>query len=138
MELYRLRFNTANKNAEEIKSRYDAGFSLPPQEVLENMAQAFRNLNGTEVVGAVWGYSPDNYSLYGWEDNDDERFKEFIYWIEQDALFGSYIDDRERFDADWKSGNYEPAAAMHFDKKDFIVIEKIKRKSLAEGGQSAE
>ncbi|OMF47737.1 hypothetical protein [Paenibacillus amylolyticus] len=136
MELYRLRFNTANKNAEEIKSTYD--FSPPPQEVLEKMAEAFRNLNGTEVVGAVWGYSPDSYSLYGWEDNDDERFKEFIYWIEQDALFGSYFDDRERFDADWKSGNYEPAAAMHFDKKDFIVLEKIKRNSLAEGDQSTE
>jgi hypothetical protein len=138
MELYRLRFNTANKNAEEIKSTYDAGFSPPAQEVMENMAEAYRNLNGTEVVGAVWGYSPDSYSLYGWEDNDDDKFKELIYAIEQDALFGMYIDDRKRFDADWDSGNYEPSTAMHFDKKDFVVIEHIKRKSLAEGDQSTE
>lgn len=125
MELYRLRFNTSSKTADDIKSTYD--FFPPPQEVLEKMAEAFRNLNGTEFVGAVWGYSPHSYSLWGWDDKDDEKFKEFIYSIEQDAMFGSYIDDRDRFETDWKSGDLEPAAAIHFDKNDFDVIEKIKR-----------
>ncbi|SDX04818.1 hypothetical protein [Paenibacillus sp. PDC88] len=125
MELYKLRFNTASKTADEIKSTYD--FSPPPQEVLEKMAEAFRNLNGTEFVGAVWGYSPDSYGLFGWDDKDDEKFKEFIYSIEQDAMFGNYIDDRDRFDAHWKSGEFEPAAALHFDKSDIIIIEKIEK-----------
>ncbi|WP_052087964.1 hypothetical protein [Paenibacillus wynnii] len=125
MEIYKLRFNTASKNADEIKANYDP--SPPSTEVLEKMAEAFRNLNDTEVIGAVWPYSPHSYSLYAWDDKDDEKFKELIYWIEQDDFFGSYIDDRNRFDADWKNGDYEPAAALHFDKSDFIVIEKIER-----------
>ncbi|GAA2774559.1 hypothetical protein GCM10010451_68420 [Streptomyces virens] len=95
------------------------------------MAEAYRNLDGTEVVGAVWGYSPDSYSLYGWSDEDDAKFKEFIYLLEQDASFGNYIDERDRFDADWQKGEYEPAVAMHFDKSDFIIIEKIEKNTQA-------
>lgn len=82
MDLYRLSFNTASKNADEIKANYDP--SPPSTEILEKMAESFRNLNGTEVIGAVWSYSPHSYSLYAWDDNDDEKFKELIYWIEQD------------------------------------------------------
>lgn len=125
MELYRLRFNTASKNADEIKATYE--HSAPTAEMLEKIAEAYRNLDGTELAGAVWDYSPDSYSLYGWDDEDDEKFKEFTYLLEQDALFGSYFDARAEFDADWKSGEYEPAAAIHFDKSDFIVIEKIEK-----------
>ncbi|MEK3699326.1 hypothetical protein NYE33_20350 [Paenibacillus sp. FSL R10-2199] len=125
MEIYKLRFNTSSKSADEIKASYDSNH--PSTEVLEKMAEAFRNLNNTEVVGAEWDYSPNTYSVYGWDDNDDEKFKELIYWIEQDDFFGSYNDDRNRFETDWKAGDYEPAAALHFDKSDFVVIEKINR-----------
>lgn len=125
MQLYRLRFNTESKSADDIKKNYD--FSQPPVETLEMIAEAYRNLNGTEVVGAVWDYSPNNYSLYGWNDKDDEKFKEFIYLMEQDDLFGSYINDREQFEDDWKNGDYEPVAALHFDKSDFEVIEKTEK-----------
>lgn len=125
MEIYKLRFNTASKSADEIKANYDP--APPSDEVLEKMAEAFRNLHDTEVVGAAWPYSPDSYSLYGWHGEDDEKFKELIYWIEQDSFFGGYIDDRDRFDTDWENGEYEPVTAMHFDKSDFIVIEKIER-----------
>ncbi|OAB36997.1 hypothetical protein PMSD_09985 [Paenibacillus macquariensis subsp. defensor] len=126
MELYKLRFITASKSADEIKANYDP---VPPSaEILEMMAEAFRNLNGTEVVGAVWDYSPHSYSLYGWADVDDEKFKELIYSIEQDEMFGSYPDSREEFDTDWRSGEYEPSAALHFDKSDFEVIEKLEKK----------
>lgn len=133
MELYKLRFNTANKNADEIKSNYD--FSPPDAEMLEMIAESYRNLNGTEVVGAVWGYSPDSYSLYGWSDEDDDKFKNFIYVMEQDEMFGSYIDSREEFDADWESREYEPSTALHFDKSDFEIIEKIEAKRNREETQ---
>lgn len=84
MEIYKLRFNTASKSADEIKANYDP--APPSDEVLEKMAEAFRNLHDTEVVGAAWPYSPDSYSLYGWHGEDDEKFKELIYWIEQDSF----------------------------------------------------
>ncbi|WP_059050009.1 hypothetical protein [Paenibacillus senegalimassiliensis] len=125
MELYRLRFKTGNKTVEDIKSMYDT--SAPEEEILEQTAEAYRSLNGMEVVGAEWNYSPDTYSIYGWKPEDDEKMKEFTYLIEQDEMFGSYLNRREDFEKDWKNGEYESSAALHFDKGDFEVIEKIER-----------
>ena len=126
MELFKLQFKTAGKTLEDVKAIYEDYH--PSTEVLEQMVAAYRALDGTEVIGAVWEYSPNGYSLYGWNDEDDEKFKEFIYLIEQDELFGSYLDCREEFDADWKNGEYESQAALHFDKSDFEVIEKLEKK----------
>lgn len=39
---------------------------------------------------------------------DKEKDKELHYLFEQDSMFGTYIDDREAFDKDWDSGDYEP------------------------------
>lgn len=39
---------------------------------------------------------------------DAEKDKEYAYMREQDSMMGCYIDDRERFDKDWDSEEYEP------------------------------
>lgn len=124
MQLYRLQFKTAHKTAEDVKKEYS--FDPPSPERLGQIAEAYRGLDGVEVIGAAWEYSPESYSIYDWSDNADDKMKEFIYMQEQDEFFGSYINERERFDADWASKEYEPSGAMHFNKTDFEVIELLK------------
>ncbi|MER2039696.1 MAG: hypothetical protein ABS944_16235 [Solibacillus sp.] len=124
MQLYRLRFKTAHKTAEDIKKDYS---SNPPSiELLEQIAESYRNLDGAEAVGAAWEYSPDSYSIYAVEKEADEMLKEFTYLQEQDELFGNYINDREQFNEDWANEKYEAMGAMHFDRTDFEVLEELK------------
>lgn len=123
IKLFKLRFKTANKTVDEVKASY--GPPIPPQEILEKITEAYRALDGCEVTGGAVKSFPKSYSVYGWNKEDDSKFKEFIYLQEQDELFGSYINDREQFETDWDSKEYEPPASMHFDKSDFEVIEEI-------------
>ncbi|WP_342471619.1 hypothetical protein MHH70_12445 [Metasolibacillus sp. FSL H7-0170] len=124
MQLYRLRFKTAHKTADDVKKEYS--FDPPSPERLGQIAEAYRNLDGIEVIGAAWEHSPESYSLYDWSDNADEKMKEFIYMQEQDEFFGNYIGQRGRFETDWVRGAYEPSGAMHFDKADFEIVELLK------------
>lgn len=124
MKLYKLRFQTADKTADDIKKDYRS--NPPNDEMCEKLAEAYRNLTGAEFLGASWEYSPDTYSLYNHLNEESHlKLKEFLYLQEQDEYFGNYINDRERFDEDWDADHYEPSGALHFNKNDFEVIEQL-------------
>ena len=57
---------------------------------------------------------PGEYSVVGWPPEEDEKVKNAIYLMEQDPVFGMYADDRERFDADWAAGEWEPSGSIVF------------------------
>ncbi len=42
---------------------------------------------------------------------DDEKICDFVYQIEQDKLFGLYVNQREEFLKDWDAEEYDPAGA---------------------------
>ena len=44
---------------------------------------------------------------------DNEKNKELFYMMEQDGMTGMYIDDRESFDKDWESQNYDRDGIMY-------------------------
>ena len=44
---------------------------------------------------------------------DNEKDKELFYMMEQDGMTGMYIDDRESFDKDWDSKNYDRDGVMY-------------------------
>lgn len=48
---------------------------------------------------------------------DAEKDKELFWMMEQDSMIGVYTDDRTSFDADWKSGEYEPGGCFYLEKK---------------------
>lgn len=123
MKLYKLKFKTQDKTIDDVKKDYP---SRPPsQNICEKIAEAYRGLNGCVVIGGAWSYSPETYGIYAAVDDADEKLKEFVYWQEQDEIFGNYIDDRERFDKDWANEEYEPPAALHFARTDFEVLEEL-------------
>ena len=54
---------------------------------------------------------------------DKEKNKEVYYMMEQDSSMGVYIDDREEFDKDWDSGNYEPDGCHYLNPENVELLE---------------
>lgn len=61
--------------------------------------------------------------LEGWDGDffNVGRIKEAIYLMEQDPMFGTYVDDREGFDRDWAEGEYQPDVGIMFRECDYII-----------------
>lgn len=57
---------------------------------------------------------PEEYSVVGWPPEEDEKVRNAIYLMEQDPVFGMYVNDRERFDADWAASTWEPSGSIVF------------------------
>ena len=69
--------------------------------------------DGVKVT--VSNLMPGEYSVVGWPPEEDEKVKNAIFLMEHPALgFGIYGNDRERFDADWEAGTWEPSGSIVF------------------------
>lgn len=55
---------------------------------------------------------------------DKEKDKEVHYMMEQDSSMGVYIDDREEFDKDWDSGNYEPDGCHYLNPENVELLDR--------------
>lgn len=60
---------------------------------------------------------------------DKEKNKELHYMFEQDSFIGVYIDDREEFDKDWDSGDYEPDGCHYLNPENVEFLESEKPES---------
>lgn len=54
---------------------------------------------------------------------DADKDKEYAYMREQDSMMGCYIDDRDRFDADWENEEYEPDGLFILSAENVITSE---------------
>lgn len=73
------------------------------------------------------------YNMVGWDELDsetDSRVKEAMYIMEQDPVFGTYYNDRERFEADWQKGKYEPGAGISFEASDVVILKENNAQKL--------
>lgn len=124
-KMYKAKFNTSEVTTEMLQN--DSDFRSIEIEVLGLIATALNNVHDIEVAVAEWNYSPGNYSIVGHNEDEnavDMPLKELIWAFEQAG--GIYCDERERFDADWAKGQYEPEGSLHFNKEWFEVIEFLK------------
>ena len=82
------------------------------QEDIDRILKAEKSLNGQIALlsSETFGLDGADYPIYGLEN--EEVFKEYVWLLEQDPLFGTYIDDRESFDKDWESGDYSPCGVI--------------------------
>lgn len=83
---------------------------------------------GIEVV-VLKSQISDGYCLVAWDKKDDMKMRDFIYQIEQDPFFGTYVNEHEEFLKDWESKEYEPCASFTFETKDVEIIEKLSKES---------
>lgn len=127
IKIYRAKMHTAGKTKEQLLKDFDG--PEPDEQLAQNYIKAFDLIDGIEVFVADGFATNDNdYSLIGWDDKADPKMKEFIYLMEQDPFMGTYVDKREQFDKDWDSKEYEPPAAIHFEKDDVEILEDVTKK----------
>lgn len=125
-KLFHAKLNTGGKTPEQIKNEFE-GY-VPSNEEIQRWIKAYNLINGLEVV-VMESMRENSYSLVGWDEQDDDKFREYTYLVEQDPLFGSYIDNYEGFIADWGMDEYCPSGSLCFDGSDLEIIERLKSKS---------
>lgn len=97
------------------------GFSVDEKDAAEKKYSEDENKIITDYMQAWDGVHvtlshllPEEYSLVGWPPEEDEKARNAIYLMEQDPTFGTYVDDREGFDAAWAAGTWEPIGSIVF------------------------
>lgn len=108
IKLYKGILHTADFTEEMAKTE-DQNYSEEEIKIITDYMQAW---DGAHVT--LSNLLPEEYSVVGWPPEEDEKVKNAIYLMEQDPVFGMYVDDRERFDADWAAGEWEPSGSIVF------------------------
>lgn len=122
LTLFSAKLQTAGKTAEQIRASYDG--PKPNDKEIEYWIKAFNELDGIEIV-VLKSFTGEDWCLAAWDEKDEEKIMEFVYLAEQDPYFGSYVDERDEFLKDWKSGEYEPPGSLVFANADVQVIEEL-------------
>lgn len=108
IKLYKGILHTADFTEEMAKAE-DQNYSDEEIKIITDYMQAW---DGAHVT--LSNLLPEEYSVVGWPPEEDEKVKNAIYLMEQDPVFGMYVDGRERFDADWAAGEWEPSGSIVF------------------------
>lgn len=120
LRIYKAKLTTKNNNDDQIKARFSVGIS---QKEINNFRNALSSVDGLVISVAPSLFSEGSYVVAGWKNEDDHIMRDFIYAMEQDPYFGTYIDDREEFLKDWNNNEYEPMGAFSFEKDDVELLE---------------
>lgn len=115
---------TGNRTAEYLMERskqdpQQMDLSLEEAKTVKAYLDAF---DGCEVVLSDDG---PHHFLIGWVGDADntEKVKEALYLMQQDPMFGTYIDVREEFEHDWDEGEFQTDAGISFREDEFEILE---------------
>lgn len=106
--LYRAILHTSGFTVDE-KDAEEKEYSKEELKIITDYMAAW---DGVKVT--LSNLIPGEYSVVGWPPEEDERVKNAIYLMEQDPVFGMYVNERERFEADWAAGDWEPSGSIIF------------------------
>lgn len=119
MKFYKAILHTGGKTPDQIRKHDSQDYTN------EEAAQIIAYMDawdGLEVF-LVDSYDSEGYTFIGNTEAVDDKVKEAIWLMEQDPLFGCYIDAREEFDEVWAAGEYEPFGCIGFEREDVEIIE---------------
>lgn len=124
VKVYRAKLHIRGKNIYDIKTRFE-GEGLTEKE-LNKWLEDCKLVDGTEVIIAKGPDNDSDYSLIGWDQENDDKWRDYIYTIEQDPYFGTYIDSWDKFVEDWNNDDYSPSGSLVIHDNDVEIIEEIK------------
>lgn len=108
---------------EEYRERYRAAGAT--DEELRYLRETDKQLAGLELILSKWNYDGGmNWHLHGWQDKDDQRVKDAMYYAEQ-ILGGEYYNNYDAFSKDWDKGNYAPDLIYTLEDRRVQVLEVI-------------
>ncbi|MGY0692645.1 hypothetical protein ACW2QC_07600 [Virgibacillus sp. FSP13] len=123
---YKARLKTSGKIPEQIKADYDGELGpAPSKEDVQSWIKVYDLISGIELI-VMKSPITDGYVPASYDKKDDWKIRDFVYQAEQDPYFGTYINDREEFLEDWKSGDYSPMGSLTFSGDDIEIIEELK------------
>lgn len=129
-DLFHVQLKTADKQLTDIKESFD-GADLPSEQQLQALLKAYHGLDGVKVLVIPFNEDGENrYTLAMWDKGTatiEKPIREFFYQMEQDALFGQYINESDEFLRDWESGDYSAAGAVVFNEQEIEILEVIER-----------
>ena len=67
----------------------------------------------------------ESWHLWNWKKEDDNRVMMAMYEAEQSHPYERYINDFDRFKADWEAGTYDPGCTFTFPLEAVEVIEVV-------------
>lgn len=108
IKLYRAILHTDGFSVDE-KDAKEKKLSEEELKVITDYMAAWDGVKVT-VSALVLG----EFSVVGWPPEEEEKVKNAIYRMEQDRVFGMYIDDPEGFAKDWEAGTWEPSGSIVF------------------------
>lgn len=124
--LWNAKVNTRNMTDEQARENFG---DTTPQEEITRFKKAMQSVDGLEIIVTNSFIFRDDYVLVSWKQEDDDKWRDFIYEMEQDSMFGTYCDDREGFLQDWKDGKYEPEGSLNFEQDNLIIMSEVKKNS---------
>lgn len=124
--LYRAILHTSDFTVDEK----DAEEKEYTEEQLKIITDYMKAWDGVHVT--VSNLLPGEYSVVGWPPEEEEKIKDAIYLMEQDSVFGSYVNDRERFEADWAAGTWEPSGSIIFSPAMVEILGELGKEAASE------
>jgi hypothetical protein len=123
-KVIKCRLKTGGKTIAEIRERHKGqGLTYRDFEHIQRANEAF---DGVILLLSQWGYDKhEDYHLYGWTKEQDEKIMMGMYHAEQTHPFPQYKGKLEEFQKDWKAGKYDPGASFCFDPQDIEEIEVV-------------
>jgi hypothetical protein len=121
-EVLLVKLKTGGKTVEEYREKFKGqGFTYKNFEAMVKMDNYF---DGLELWVSLWNYdNHENYHIWNWKPEDDEKVMLAIYQAEQFHPYPRYKNDFEQFCKVWKSGEYDPGCSFTFEKGMVEVIE---------------
>ncbi len=125
LKLYRAKLHTGGKTDEQIKAQFSP--SVPTQAEMDLARATYEAWDGLECLVMKNAFGEAEYSFCGAATEAGlPQAKEAVYLMEQDAMFGTYIDQREEFDRDYDSFNYFPSGSFVFRSDEVEILEEMK------------
>lgn len=123
IKLYRAILHTGGKTRQDIRDRnQEWNFS---EKDIDDAIAYYDAFDGMPIF-CTKGFFESEYVFLGCADNAyADRLKEASYCMEQDSMFGKYINQREEFEKDWDNGDYEPEGNWTFDDDEIEILEAL-------------
>jgi hypothetical protein len=122
--IFKAVLKTAGKKVEELFNQYEG--PKPNKKFIMDMKKAYESIDGLKIL-VMKSFISDGYIAIAWEEEDDHLIRDFIYQAEQDEYFGTYVDERDEFLKDWKTGDYSPMGSLSFSSEEIEIIEEMER-----------
>lgn len=123
-EIVRAVLHTGGREYEKIKQELKGqGFTCNEMKAMVREGNYF---DGLTLYLSKWNWdNHESWHLYNWDDKDDEKVMLALYQAEQyhpDAAH-RYKNDFEKFQKEWKSGEYDPGMTFTFKESEVEVLE---------------